>query len=155
MSYDIGVRLGVDGEKAFRSSIDAINANIKSMGSELKAVTAQFAKNAASEEALTAKNQVLAKSISATKEKISVLDKQLERQAEKLRELGQAPLYHRKAAGNCQRYCWGNQRQRAENFGGGHAYRCNAWKWPNSSDSVPIKKPSPNCPCNCGCIFRL
>lgn len=90
MAYDIGVRLGVDGEKAFRSSIDAINANIKSMGSELKAVTAQFAKNAESEEALTAKNQVLAKSISATKEKISVLDKQLERQAEKLRDLGQA-----------------------------------------------------------------
>jgi hypothetical protein len=90
MSYDIGVRLGVDGEKAFRSSIDAINANIKSMGSELKAVTAQFAKNAASEEALAAKNQVLAKSISSTKDKINVLDKQLERQAEKLRDLGQA-----------------------------------------------------------------
>jgi len=90
MAYDIGVRLGVDGEKAFRSSINAINANIKAMGSELKAVTAQFAKNADSEEALTAKNQVLAKSIAATKEKISVLDKQLERQAEKLRDLGQA-----------------------------------------------------------------
>lgn len=90
MAYDIGVRLGVDGEKAFRSSINAINANIKSMGSELKAVTAQFAKNADSEEALTAKNAVLAKSIDATKEKIGVLDKQLERQAEKLRDLGKA-----------------------------------------------------------------
>lgn len=90
MAYDIGVRLGVDGEKAFRSSINAINANIKSMGSELKAVTAQFAKNADSEEALTAKNEVLAKSIAATKDKISVLDKQLERQAEKLRDLGKA-----------------------------------------------------------------
>lgn len=90
MAYDIGVRLGVDGEQAFRSSINAINANIKSMGSELKAVTAQFAKNADSEEALTAKNAVLAKSIAATKEKIGVLDKQLERQAEKLRDLGKA-----------------------------------------------------------------
>lgn len=90
MAYDIGVRLGVDGEKAFRSSINAINANIKSMGSELKAVTAQFAKNADSEEALTAKNAVLAKSIAATKDKIGVLDKQLERQAEKLRDLGKA-----------------------------------------------------------------
>lgn len=88
MAYDVSVRLGVDGEKAFRSSIDAINANLKSMGSELKAVTAQFAKNADSEEALTAKNQVLAKSVAATKEKIGVLDKELERQAEKLRLLG-------------------------------------------------------------------
>ena len=90
MAYDIGVRLGVDGEKAFRSSINAINANIKAMGSELKAVTAQFAKNASSEEALAAKNQVLAKSIAATKDKIGVLDKELERQTEKLRDLGQA-----------------------------------------------------------------
>lgn len=90
MSYDIGVRLGVDGEQAFRSSINAINANIKSMGSELKAVTAQFSRNADSEEALTAKNAVLAKSIAATKDKIGVLDKQLERQAEKLRDLGKA-----------------------------------------------------------------
>ena len=90
MAYDVSVRLGVDGEKAFRSSIDAINANLKSMGSELKAVTAQFAKNADSEEALTTKNQVLAKSVAATKDKIGVLDKQLERQAEKLRELGRA-----------------------------------------------------------------
>lgn len=90
MAYDIGVRLGVDGEQAFRSSINAINANIKSMGSELKAVTAQFARNADSEEALTAKNAVLAKSIDATKEKIGVLDKQLERQAEKLQALGKA-----------------------------------------------------------------
>ncbi len=90
MAYDIGVRLGVDGEKAFRSSINAINANIKAMGSELKAVTAQFAQNAQSEEALTAKNQVLAKSITETKNKIGVLDKELERQAEKLRFLGDA-----------------------------------------------------------------
>ncbi len=90
MAYDIGVRLGVDGEKAFRSSINAINANIKAMGSELKAVTAQFAKSADSEEALAAKNQVLAKSIAATKDKIGVLDKELERQTEKLRDLGQA-----------------------------------------------------------------
>lgn len=88
MSYDIGVRLGVDGEQAFRSSINAINANIKAMGTELKAVTAQFARNAASEDALAAKNQVLAKSIAATKDKIGVLDKELERQTEKLRSLG-------------------------------------------------------------------
>ena len=90
MSYDIGVRLGVDGEQAFRSSINAINANIKAMGTELKAVTAQFARNAASEDALAAKNQVLAKSITATKDKIGVLDKQLERQTEKLKSLGDA-----------------------------------------------------------------
>ncbi len=90
MSYDIGVRLGVDGEQAFRSSINAINANIKAMGTELKAVTAQFARNADSEDALAAKNQVLAKSITATKDKIGVLDKQLERQTEKLKSLGDA-----------------------------------------------------------------
>jgi len=90
VATDIGVRLGVDGEKAFRASINAINANIKAMGAELNAVTAQFVKNAKSEEALVAKNEVLAKSIAATKDKISVLDKQLERQTDKLRMLGDA-----------------------------------------------------------------
>lgn len=90
MAYDIGARIGIDGEKAFRDSLKAINANIKATGSELKAVTAQFTKNAESEEALTAKNAVLAKSIDATKDKIAVLEKQLGRQAEKLRELGKA-----------------------------------------------------------------
>lgn len=90
MAADIGVRLGVEGEKAFRSSISAVNAQIKALGTEMAAVSAQFSENANSQKALAAKNEVLGRSIASTKDKISVLDGQLARQTEKLQGLGRA-----------------------------------------------------------------
>lgn len=59
MPYDIGPRIGIDGESEFRRSIQNINANIKSLGSEMKVVTESFADNANSMEALAAKTDVL------------------------------------------------------------------------------------------------
>lgn len=85
---DIGPRIGIDGEKEFRQSILAVNAQLKSLGAEMKAVSAEFAANANSQEALTAKNEVLGRSIQTAKEKLSLLDSQLERQREKLSALG-------------------------------------------------------------------
>lgn len=85
---DIGPRIGIDGEKEFRDSINAINAQMKALGAEMKAVTAEFAANANSEEALSAKNEVLGKSVQTAKEKLAVLGSQLERQRSKLAELG-------------------------------------------------------------------
>lgn len=87
---DIGPRIGIDGEKQFRDSINAINAQMRALGNEMKAVTAEFAQNASSEEALTAKNNVLAQSIDAAKNKLATLDSQLDRQRGKLNELAQA-----------------------------------------------------------------
>lgn len=85
---DIGPRIGIDGEKEFRQSILAVNAQLKSLGAEMKAVSAEFAANANSQEALTAKNEVLGRSMQTAKEKLSLLDSQLERQREKLSALG-------------------------------------------------------------------
>lgn len=85
---DIGPRIGIDGEPEFRKSLSAVNAQLKSLGSEMKAVTAEFAANANSEEALTAKTDVLGRSVQAAKDKMSVLDGQLDRQKQKLSELG-------------------------------------------------------------------
>lgn len=62
MPYDIGPRIGIDGESEFRRSIQNINANIKSLGSEMKVVTESFADNANSMEALAAKTDVLERS---------------------------------------------------------------------------------------------
>lgn len=87
---DIGPRIGIDGEKQFRDSISAINAQMRALSNEMKAVTAEFAQNASSEESLTAKNNVLAQSIDAAKNKLSTLDSQLDRQRGKLNELAQA-----------------------------------------------------------------
>lgn len=90
MPSDIGVRLGVEGEKAFRASMGAVNAQIKALGAEMTAVTATFTKNADSQEALAAKNQVLNKSIEATRAKVDVLTKGIADQRNKLTALDDA-----------------------------------------------------------------
>lgn len=84
---DIGPRIGIDGEREFRASINAINAEMKSLGAEMKAVTAEFAANAQSEEALAAKNKVLGDSVAAAQQKMSTLGSQLDRQKGKLADL--------------------------------------------------------------------
>ena len=55
MASDVGVRLGVDGEKAFRDSLKAVNSQIKALGAEMTSVTASFLDNASSQQALAAK----------------------------------------------------------------------------------------------------
>lgn len=90
MAYDVGARIGIDGEKEFRTTIKAIESQMKSFGTELKAVTAEFAANEKSEDALTKKNEVLQKSVGAAEQKLQVLGSQLERGKSKLDELGKA-----------------------------------------------------------------
>lgn len=84
MANDVGVRLGVEGEKAFQSSLKAVNAQIKALGAEMTAVTASFVQNADSQQALAAKNDVLGRSIEFTKSKVTVLTKEIDNQQEKL-----------------------------------------------------------------------
>ena len=69
MAYDIGPKIGIDGEAEFRRSIQQVSQNIKTLGSEMSVVTAQYARNADSQEALSAKSAVLNKQIEAQKEK--------------------------------------------------------------------------------------
>lgn len=90
MAYDVGVRLGVDGERAFKASLGAVDAQLKSLGAEMAEVTSRFAANDRSIEALTARNQVLRRSIDATQQKIGVLTREYEDQRSKLDGLGQA-----------------------------------------------------------------
>ena len=66
MAADIGARIGIDGEKAFRDSLAAINSQMKNLGSEMKAVVASFTGMEDSEEAVTAKTNVLQKSVSTS-----------------------------------------------------------------------------------------
>lgn len=90
MPDSVGIRLGVDGEKAFKDSLAAVNSQLKSLGAEMLAVTASFTKNANSQEALAAKNTVLGKSMDMQKEKVGLLNKQIESQKGKLDALGAA-----------------------------------------------------------------
>lgn len=87
MATDIGARIGIDGEKSFRDSLSAVNAQLKNLGSEMKAVVSSFTGMEDSEESLTAQGKVLERSIQASVDKISLLTGQSERAKAKLDQL--------------------------------------------------------------------
>lgn len=87
MAADIGAKVGIDGEKAFRDSLGAINSQLKTLGSEMKSVVSAFAGMEDSEESLTAKSDVLQRSISASGDKLKTLHGQSERAKAKLEKL--------------------------------------------------------------------
>ena len=87
MAADIGANIGIDGEKAFRDSLSAINSQMKALGSEMKAVVAGFAGMEDSEEAVSAKTDVLGRSIETSTQKLDLLQKQSDRAKSKLATL--------------------------------------------------------------------
>ena len=79
MGYDnFGVKMGIQGEREFKSAIKEINQSFKVLGSEMNLISSQFDKNDSSIEALTAKNDTLNKSIDTQKEKILTLNQALQ-----------------------------------------------------------------------------
>lgn len=87
MGTDIGAKIGIDGEAAFRSSLSAINSQLKNLGSEMKSVVSAFSGMENSEEATAAKSDVLQRSIAASVQKIETLKAQSDRAKEKLSAL--------------------------------------------------------------------
>lgn len=83
MAYDIGAKIGIDGEKEFRDAIKNINTNMRTLGTEMLAVASEFDKNEKSAESLTAKNRVLNKQIEEQKNKLAELTKGLEASSDK------------------------------------------------------------------------
>lgn len=79
MAYDIGPRVGIEGEKEFKSAISGINRTLKTMGTEMRAVTSAYDRNDKSAENLTAQNEVLTKRIDAQKQKLSELKAMLDK----------------------------------------------------------------------------
>jgi phage-related minor tail protein len=73
MADNFGLKIGLEGEKEFKSALRDINDSFKVLGSEMKLVESQFDKNDKAGEALTARNKVLEKSIEAQKEKLETL----------------------------------------------------------------------------------
>jgi hypothetical protein len=72
--YDIGPRIGIEGEKEFRQSIQDINTRLKTLGTEMGVVASQYDKSDKSMEALTARNTVLTKQVEAQQEKLRLLN---------------------------------------------------------------------------------
>ena len=86
MAYDIGPRIGIDGESEFRKQLNNINTSLKTLKTELGKVSSEFADNAESEQALIAKNKVLQKSIDQQKKKIEEAARALDAAEQKFGE---------------------------------------------------------------------
>lgn len=86
-AYDIGPRIGIEGEKEFRNSIKAIDSEIRALGNELKTLSKEYDKNDTSIEGVTKKQQTLTKAIDATENKIKLLTSQYNKQYEELKRL--------------------------------------------------------------------
>lgn len=86
MAIDIGPKIGIDGEAEFRKSLQNINQQLKTLGSEMNLVTTAFGENNKSQDALTSKAAVLTKQIDAQQKKIEELQKGLAMSASKFGE---------------------------------------------------------------------
>ena len=86
MADNFGLKIGVEGEKEFKSALRDINQTFKVLGSEMKLVSSQFDKQDKSVQALTARNEVLNKEIDAQKNKIGTLEAALKNAADSFGE---------------------------------------------------------------------
>lgn len=86
MATDIGPKIGIDGEKEFRASIQNINQQLKTYKSEMKAATSATDENGNSQADLTKQAKILTKQIEAQNQKVQALEKGLEASAAKYGE---------------------------------------------------------------------
>ena len=86
MAYDIGPKIGIEGEAEFRKQINNITQTMRTLGTEMKAVSSDFIGNENSMEAYTAKTDVLNKQIDTQKQKLDLLQQGLQAAANKYGE---------------------------------------------------------------------
>lgn len=78
MPYDIGPKIGIDGEAEFRKELNVITQTLKALDKEMEAVTNSFDANDRSQEKLTQQNKILNQQIDLQKKKLQDLKKGLE-----------------------------------------------------------------------------
>ena len=79
MAYDLGPKIGIDGEAEFRKQIQQISENVKTLGSELKVVASAADLEGDSIESLSSKNEILNKTISELEKKLSAQQDMLQK----------------------------------------------------------------------------
>lgn len=89
-NYDVGLRIGVEGDAAFKNKLALINQQAKELNAEMKNVTSSFDKNDSSQQKLAATSQVLTKQMDNQRSKIELLKQRLTEQEKKLDEIGEA-----------------------------------------------------------------
>ena len=90
MATDVGVRIGVEGEREFRTALSAINSQIRNLNSEMRNVVSSFDGMEDAEQSAAARSDVLNRSIEATQQKITLLSGQYDKASARLNELGEA-----------------------------------------------------------------
>jgi phage-related minor tail protein len=78
-SYSIGPRIKIEGEKEFRASIRAINAEYRNLVAQMDATKAAFAGQEKSEKSLTQQKTILTKQIEQQRQKIAEEQEQLQK----------------------------------------------------------------------------
>lgn len=72
MAYDIGPKIGIEGEAQFRSALKNISQNIRTLGSEMDVVTSSFLTQEKGIDDLVRQQSILERQIDATREKIKL-----------------------------------------------------------------------------------
>ena len=83
---DFGLKIGIEGEREFKSALRDINQQFKVLGSEMKLVESQFDKQDRSVSALTSRNEVLNRQIAEQKDKVELLRRALENSSDSFGE---------------------------------------------------------------------
>lgn len=86
MAYDIGPKIGIDGEAQFRKEIQQITENIKTLGSEFKVVASAADAEGESIDSLSQKNEILTKTIGQLEDRLAAQRNMLDRATEKYGE---------------------------------------------------------------------
>lgn len=89
-TYDVGLRIGVEGDASFQNKLKLINQQAKELNAEMKAVTSAFDDNDNSQKKLTATSQVLTRQMENQRAKVDLLKQKLTEQEKKLDEIGEA-----------------------------------------------------------------
>ena len=95
--YNIGPKIGIEGEREFRAQISRINSEYRSMDSYLKALDKSMAQNGRSQEALAVKSNVLRQQIGLEEQRYKELSTALELAAAAYGENSQEALRFRGA----------------------------------------------------------
>ena len=102
MAYDIGPRIGVDGEAEFRKEIKQITDNIKTLGTELKVVASAADLEGESIESLSSKNDILNQTIAELEKRLSAQQDMLDKAAEKYGKADSKTLGWQRAVNSTQ-----------------------------------------------------
>lgn len=98
-AYDIGPRIGIEGEKEFKNSIKAIDSEIRALQNQLKTLSKEYDENDRSVEGVTKKQNALNQAIETSRKRIDLLTSQYEKQVQELKRLEDALEQARKENG--------------------------------------------------------